>query len=722
MKQVFLKKGAAVIHEIPAPLLSPNTLLVQVHYSFISTGTEFATITASGTSLLQKATSNTKKSLDKVMGAIKDNGLSGTYALIQEKMHQYMPIGYSCTGQVIAIGANITNFRIGDYVACAGAQFANHANIVSVPENLVVKIVNQDFLKQTSLTTIGAIALQGVRRANLQLGESVCVIGLGLIGQLTVQLAKLSGSTIFGIDLVPSRLDLAREFGAQYTYNPAQENLYKEIDFATGHKGVDTTIITAASASGEILQQAMNITRRKGKVILVGDVKLDFDRDAFYAKEIDLLISCSYGPGRYDQSYELEGHDYPYAYVRWTENRNMQFFASLVQEKKISIDKLIDHEFSVTNAEKAYEQLQSKQSLGIVLAYEQEPIRFISEVSQKTSSKSYTPYKAPQNTLNIACVGVGGFAKTTLLPIITNIKNSKLVSIIDPNSSLGLTLSDVYKTSYHNDYRTVCDNPDIHAVVIATPHYLHTEQALACLHSGKAVFVEKPAAVTFEQLEQLKTFFKNNTQSLYCADFNRSSAPIITKIKSVISKRNNPMMVTYRMNAGFLPLDHWTQSAQNRGRIIGEACHIFELFCFLTDAQPLSISVSALNPIQKSLTPTDNISVQLSMADGSSCTLLYTALGDSNAGKERMEIFFDGKTIVMQDYKELTGYGLPASFNTKSKNSDKGHKILLTQFFTQAQSQNFIAPIPISRILLATEISLIVDKLARSGGGLEKFI
>lgn len=723
MKQVFLKKGQVKLYQVDIPLLDQNSILVRVDYSFISSGTEFATVAASGKSIFEKAYSNLNQNIQKVTGAIKDNGLTATFALIREKLDTVMPLGYSCSGQVLSVGKNVEGFSVGDYVACAGSGHANHADVVVVPKNLAVKIHNHEMLKQCSLTTIGAIALQGIRRANLELGQKVCVIGLGLIGQLTSQLAKLSGCQVYGIDIQESRLNLAKNLGTDFVFNPKICNVIKEIEWSTSQNGIDTTIITAASKDGQIIQQAMQMTRRKGKVILVGDVKIDFDRDPFYSKEIDFLISCSYGPGRYDDTYEKRGVDYPYDYVRWTENRNMELFAKLVQEKKILIDPLVSSEFNLNNVEAAYQSLQTKESLGIVLCYKaarenlEQEIATILNQSNTTTNTSRTAKKfiSKSNTI-LGIIGIGGFCKIKLLPAISKIKNVQIDSMIDANVTNLINIANQYKVqNTGNDYKKLLNNDKVNAILIATPHSLHTDQTIDSLTAGKAVFVEKPAVVNYEQLEKLKLFLNQNKEVLYCVDFNRSFSPFVKKIKDVVKNRNNPMLINYRMNAGFIPKDHWLNSPANGGRIIGEACHIFELFCFLTDSEPVSISVESINSNNYSVKPTDNFVAQISMKDGSCCSLLYTSVGNAESGKERMELFFDGKSIIMNDYYELNGFGLSKSFDMHSKTQDKGHEVLLQEFFTATQAPNFQPPIPFERILLATEISLIVDELARTG-------
>ncbi len=728
MRQLFLEKGKLLLQNVNVPLVDDGEILVKVHYSFISSGTELSTMNSSGKSLLKKATSNLSGNINKVFGAVRDNGVYGAASLIRSKLNQLLPLGYSCSGRVIAIGKKVEGFKQGDFVACAGAGVANHAEVVVVPKNLAIKIKNNSFLKQASLTTIGAIAMQGARRADLRLGEKVCVLGLGLIGQITAQLAKLSGCEVFGVDIKKDRLDLAKNLGCDQVFSASDPDTTKNINFVSSHYGVDTTIITAASASGTVLQQAMEITRRKGKVVLVGDVKIDFDRDPFYSKEIDLLISCSYGPGRYDDSYEKGGKDYPYSYVRWTENRNMQLFMDLIQNEKIKIDPLISSEYEFNGVSQAYNSLRKNNALGVVLSYQADS-DFTKDVDQLIDkvyndlkldfdlNHEVKKYEPPQNDLRVGFIGVGGFAKVKLLPLISKIKNTKICSIVDKDLSNSINIARQYDANYFTtDYKKLLVDDEIDLVVVSTPHKFHTQQTLDLLKSGKAVFVEKPAAVTFEQLEDLKDFFAMNKNSLYCVDFNRSFAPFNLAIKKEVLKRTSPMMINYRMNAGYISKDYWIQSQENGGRIIGEACHIFELFCFFTDAKPVSINVGSLNPNRDDLLSTDNFSVIITMDDGSCCNLIYSALGNSKMHKERMEIFYDQKSIVMRDYLKLEGYGLPESFNKEVSSPDKGHKNLMTQFVKAAKMKNGKSPISVERILMATQISLVVDKLAREGG------
>lgn len=711
MRQVFLQKGSVVVKEVCEPLLDDHSLLISVHYSFVSSGTELATIHNSKQNPLFR---NVPQKIKKVLESVSQNGIDGTKALIKGRLKgNLQTLGYSCSGQVIAVGKKVKQFREGDFVACAGAGLANHADVVCVPELLAVKLRDKKFLKAGSLTTVGAIALQGLRRAKPQLGETVCVIGLGLLGQITVQLAKQAGCRVIGVDLISDRIKLARRLGATVALNAAHDQVRKEVEFLTAHHGVDSTIITAASQSDSIVQQAMEVTRKKGRVVLVGDVGLNLQRSPFYKKEIDFLISCSYGPGRYDQKYEREAKDYPYAFVRWTENRNMQAFVNLLQDNVIDVDSLIAHEATLDEIEQAYEMLKCGKGLGVILNFSKKDPE---EKEKKTESVTFTP--AVRDHVRVGMIGAGGFAQMKLMPIISKIKKLKINAVVDADIASATNSGKLYGAAKAlADDRDLFKEDVVDAVVIASPHKFHSAQIINALRHGKAVFCEKPMVTDFNQLHRVSEFLKNNPKSIFSVDFNRSFAPYVQKIKKVVQKRSTPLVVQYRMNAGYIPAEHWVQTEVGAGRIIGEACHIFDLFAFLTDGQPVSVSVEALHSTQENIFSSDNFIAQIRYNDGSICSLLYTAVGHTGLGKERMELFFDGKSIVMNDYKELIGFGLPKSFNKKTNSPDKGHEQILRQFFSVVKKEHDRLPISFERLHQVSELALTIDQLVAAGGG-----
>lgn len=713
MRQVFLQKGAVVVKEVCQPSMDAYDVLVAVHYSFISSGTESATILQDEQNTLF---SNVPTKIKKVLESVASNGIEGTAALIKSKLKgESQALGYSCSGRVIAVGAKVRSIRIGDFVACAGAGYAHHADLVCVPEHLVVKVA-QHSVKEASITTIGAIALQGIRQADLKLGETVCVIGLGLLGQLTVQLAKKSGCTVIGIDLVPDRLELAVKSGADRVLHPAHDNIQNEINFLTDHYGVDATIITAAAKDDNIIQQAMELTRKKGKVVLVGDVNLKFDRAPFYGKEIDFRISCSYGPGRYDPTYEQQGIDYPYAYVRWTENRNMQAFVKMLEKGDIDISMLATHEVTLDTIAQAYTYIKEQRGLGVLIAYDQHDRVESVQKDDMPIKLSFLP--ARRDSLRVGMIGAGGFAKVKLMPAIAKLDNARINAIADTDITASLNSAKMYNAAKAcSDYKDLFTDDTVDAVVIASPHKFHAAQAINALSRGKAVFLEKPMVTDWQQLSDMRAFLKEHADLPFCVDYNRSFAPFMQKIKKALEKRSGPMVMHYRMNAGLVSKDHWVQSEVGAGRIIGEACHIVDLFCYLTGSKARAISVESMHSKNENLFPTDNFSVQLSFDDGSVCSLLYTAVGHAGLSKERMELFFDGKAIVMDDYRTLKGYGMYPGFDEASSCPDKGHAVLLKKFFDACSLPNFVPPISYQRLDQVAELTLIIDALACQGGG-----
>lgn len=714
MRQVFLQKGAVIVKEICQPVMDDYAVLVVVHYSFISSGTEAATIIQAEQNGLF---SNASQKIKKVLESVASHGIEGTMALVKSKLQgELQVLGYSCSGRVIAIGKKVRHLRIGDYVACAGAGFAHHADLVCVPEQLVVK-VKQEHLKYASITTIGAIALQGIRQAQVQLGETVCVVGLGLLGQLTVQLAKAAGCTVIGIDLLKDRLELAKQLKADYTLHAVDDNVQNEIDYITNHYGVDATIITAAAKNDTIIQQAMQITRKKGKVVLVGDVNIQFDRSPFYAKEIDFRVSCSYGPGRYDPLYEQQGVDYPLPYVRWTENRNMQAFVALLEQRQLTVDRLITHYATLSTIVDAYDQIKKKDGLGILVSYDHEQTERSYRPSSVDKETSFKPARK-DGPIRVGMIGAGGFAKVKLMPIISKLFNTKINAIADADITTAMNSSNLYKAAKAcSDYTDLFKDDLIDAVVIASPHKFHCAQAIDALSHYKAVFIEKPMVTTWDQLHDMRSFLKTDAQARICVDYNRAFSPFMQKIKGVLHNRKQPLIMHYRMNAGFISKDHWTQTDIGAGRIIGEACHIFDLFYYLTESKPIAVSVESMQSSDENIFPTDNFSVQVSFEDGSVCSLLYTSVGHKKLAKERMELFFDGKAIVMDDYTTLQGYGLYPGFDEFNKPQDKGHQALLQQFFSAIGQPEFVPPIDYKRLDIVAELTLVIDALACKGGG-----
>lgn len=720
MRQVFLQKGAVVVKEVCQPVMDEYDVLIAVHYSFISSGTESARVAQAEK---HNPLAHVSTKIKKVLESVASHGLEGASALIKSKLKgEAQTLGYSCSGRVLAVGKKVRTVRPGDYVACAGAGYAHHADLVCVPEHLVVRTTS-DHLKEASITTIGAIALQGIRQADLKLGEYVCVIGLGLIGQLTVQLAKKSGCNVIAIDLLQERVDIAKKAGADWALRAEYDDIKQEIDYITDHYGVDATIITAMAQNDAIVQQAVTLTRKKGKVVIVGDVNLQLERHPFFTKEIDVRVACSYGPGRYDQSYEQHGMDYPYAYVRWTENRNMQAFVHLLQKGEIDVSLLATHEVNLANIAQGYSYITEQRALGVVVSYDQDDQAKLPKEDIQSNVCNIRFIPAQKDTVRVGMIGADNLAQTRLMSTITKLDNAKISAVTNNEITSSHNRSNVYGgAKVCTDYTDLFESDVVDAVVIASAHKFHAAQAIEALSHGKAVFLQEPLAIDWQQLQDVRNFLQQYPNAPFCVDFNRPFSPFIQKIKTLIDKRSGPIMMYYRMNAGRTSKDYYTQTDIGAGSVIGQGCHIIDLFCFLTNAKPLAVSVESMNSTDPSVFPTDNFTIQMSFDDGSVCSLLYTSVGNSKLSHEYMELFFDGKSIVLDDYTTLKGYGLSSGFDEQVVCANRGDAVLLKTFFDACCLPQFVSPIAYERLDLVAELTLIIDALACNGGGSQDVI
>jgi len=702
MKQAFISKGKVIVDEVPAPLVSNNEVLVHVYYSCISSGTELSGITSSGKSLYKRVIDK-PQNIKKVLDLLKNEGLSKTISKVKNKVDIKATTGYSASGLVLEVGSEVKNIKVGDKVACAGAGIANHAEFIAVPENLVTEVPGNLPLEYASTVTLGSIALQGVRRCKPQLGEFVVVIGLGVIGQLTVQLLKLSGCRVIGIDLEQRRIDKALSLGLDVGFNPIKVNVVEEVIKNTNGYGADSIVITAASGSSAVINQAMEICRKKGKVVVVGDVPLNIKRKYFYEKEIDLLISTSYGPGRYDEKYELKGHDYPYAYIRWTENRNMKEYLSLLSENKVNVKDLIEGIYKIEEAPKAFESLKSGANKPLIILLEYNKDLLIKDRIVKTS------YETRHDRINVGIIGAGSFAKEVHLPNLKKLDDFYNINAICRKSGNNAkSLAEEFNAAYATtDYTEILKDDDIDMVLISTRHNLHAKIAMDAAKAGKAIFLEKPMALNVEELSEL-TDILEKTKVPFIVGFNRRFSPFALKIKEIINNRVNPIIVNYVMNAGFIPKDHWVHTEEGGGRNIGEACHIYDLFDFFTDSEVSEVKATSINPKTDQYGSNDNFISTIKYKDGSLCNLVYTSLGSREAPKEKMEIYFDNKIIYLDDYKKLDLFGINEK-NIRTTKQDKGHINELDKFaVTIKENSNYL--IPLWQLIQATEISFEVEK------------
>ena len=718
MKQIFLQKGKVILENTPLPQCDDRAALVWVTHSVISVGTEVGSIEHSKKdSLFQRAAKEPTK-IFKVFDIIKQKGpIETLQSLIamQKKLDELpaVELGYSCSGVVASVGKDILDLKPGDRVACGGIGKAMHAEVVSVPRNLIVKVPENVSLKDAASATIGAIAMQGVRRADVRLGEYVAVIGMGLIGQITAQILNAAGCRVIGVDLIQDKLEISKQNGIYHTINASHYNPVKEALMYTNDKGVDATIITAASESNEIVQQAMEMTCKKGTVVVVGAVGLGLKRQPFYQKEIDFKISCSYGPGRYDELYEEKGVDYPYAYVRWTENRNMQEYLRLISESKINFSSLISKECSVEEAPRIYEELKSSDNkhLAVILTYDFDK-SLITKPEQRVIHYKVEK-KDMGRKIRIGVIGAGDFAKSVHLPNLKSLSN--LYDIRAIASRTGANAKETakqfgvdYATS---DYQEMLKDPDIDMVLITTRHNLHAQMAIEAAQAGKAIFLEKPMALNLEELNGLEKVL-NETKVPFMVGFNRRFSPFAQKIKELIKNRLNPMIIGYQMNAGFIPKEHWVHSEEGGGRNIGEACHIYDLFNFFTESEVESIAAFAIDPKTEQYSRNDNFIATIKYNDGSVCNLAYTALGTKEVSKEQMEIYVDGRIFRLDDYKKLEAFGANIK-PSKIKAIQKGQYEEMVEFARCITGGNSYL-IPLWQLIQATEISFEVERHLRA--------
>lgn len=704
MKQVLIRAGAAVVEDVPAPNVSPGAILVSVTHSCISVGTEMAGVRSSGTPLYRRALAQ-PENVKKVLEMVKDQGLRKTVDRVSGKLAAGSPTGYSAAGTVIAVGAGVELFRAGDRVACAGAGIANHAEVIDVPVNLAVHVPENVSLRAASTVTLGAIAMQGVRRVAPTLGETIVVVGLGVLGQLTVQFLAANGCRVIGVDPDPSRLALGATLGMDHGINPAETDYVARVVELTDGFGADGVIVTAAGSSNEIISLAFKAARKKARVILVGDVGLDLKRGDIYAKELDFLVSCSYGPGRYDETYELGGQDYPIAYVRWTENRNMQAYLDLIARGRINVDALTEKVFAIEAAGAAFESLKQTgtKPLSVILEYSpaaEPPVRTIRLVN--------SPAGREKNRVGL--IGAGSFVQGMHLPNMAKLQTVfSLHGVMSRTGSTAKAVAKQYGAAYATtSIDSLLGDPDIDAVIIATRHDLHVDTVMRALESGKHVLVEKPLALTVEGADRIEAFYRDRPDGpLLLTGFNRRFAPGVKAIREALRQKTSPLIVSYRMNAGHIPGSHWVHGPEGGGRNIGEACHIYDLFVSLTGGEVVDITANAIRPSSDHWRAQDNFVANVTFADGSVCSLIYTALGAKDYPKERMDVFGNGAVLTLEDYKSVTAKGTTASWSATA--TDKGHMAMLKAFGEGLRTGEW--PISLEEQLKATRISHRVEQL-----------
>jgi polar amino acid transport system substrate-binding protein len=707
MKQLIqnFKSGELYVDDVPVPSISDGFVLVENKFSLISSGTERGTVKVAQASLLGKARQRPDL-VAQVLNNIRKEGLAATLRKVQTKLDTLKALGYSSAGVVLSSLDKNGHFRPGDRVACAGQDYASHAEMVAVPQNLVARIPDNVSFEEASFTTLGAIALQGVRQAEPTLGDRVCVIGLGLLGQLTCQLLRANGCHVFGVDLSPRLVDLARKHSADAAHLRSDPMLMKEADQFSRGRGFDSVIITAAAPSNDPIELAAELSRKKGKVIVVGSVKMDVPRDPhFYRKELDLRMSCSYGPGRYDSGYEEDGQDYPFAYVRWTEQRNMEAFLDLVSKGSVNVRALITHTFEVDQAVEAFELVTGKRdepSVGILLKYPERE----GKATPRTVVHSPT---AGASEVTVGFIGAGSFAQSYLLPGLKN--NTKLKTVV---TTRGITAKNVAEKFGFEVASSSADevflDTSVNTVFIATPHNSHASLAEQALRNGKNVFVEKPLAIHRDEMHRVITAAVESNK-LLMVGFNRRFSPLSETIRHEVASGAAPVLMNFRVNAGVIPKDHWIQKPEiGGGRILGEMCHFIDLMIYFSGSSPDTVYASTIRSGSEKDKDEDTIVVTVNFHNGSMGVLTYVAVGDASLPKEHLEVYSGGRAGVINDFRFGTLH-----VNNKQqpiKKSGKGHREEVAAFLKAVKSGGQ-PPIPLQDIFLTTEACFcILDSLA----------
>ena len=668
-----LKDGHMQLLEVPFPALSSGQVLVRNHFSLISAGTEGKTVKDARLGYIGKARAR-KEEVKKVIQTAKTIGLKETYRLVMNKLDAPSALGYSCAGEIIAVANDVKDFKIGDLVACGGSS-AVHAEVVAIPVNLCVRLHADASLQHAAFTTLGAIALQGIRQADLRLGETCVVIGLGLIGQITLQLLRASGVNAIGIDIDPSQVELAKRIGFNNSFVRNETQLESAVLQLTAGHGADAIIITASASSLDPIDLAGTLCRKKGKVIVVGAVPTGFTRKNYYIKELELKMSCSYGPGRYDHEYEEQGMDYPYAYVRWTENRNMETFAELIYKKQINIDALLSHIFTFEDAKKAYDLILEKTEsfTGILLKYNLEKTLKNSIPLRKEE------YKIVEQ-VSVGMIGAGSFGQNFILPVIKEKVTLQGIATARPNSARNV--GDKFGFRYcTGDASEVVNDGTVNTLFIATRHDSHGKYVLDGLNKNKNVFTEKPLCIHREELEEIKKAYSSSDCRLMVG-FNRRFAPMSVQLKQKLNA-TVPIAILMRINAGVVAKDHWIHDPKvGGGRIKGEVCHFIDYAAFLADSKIADVSATAMSD---SSGLEDTLSITLKMENGSIATIAYFSNGNKEVSKEYIEVYNGGLIAKIDDFKELI---VSDSKGTKKSNGnqDKGHKLELDAFVQSIKS------------------------------------
>ncbi|WP_046743493.1 bi-domain-containing oxidoreductase [Kordia zhangzhouensis] len=702
MKQILqsFKTGVTELADLPAPKVKSGQVLIQTTRSLVSLGTERMLVEFGKASLIQKARQQPDK-VKMVLDKIKTEGLMPTLEAVFNKLEQPLPLGYCNVGKVIAVGKGVTDFKVGDRVASNG----QHAEFVSVPQNLVAHIPDTISDDEAAFTVIGSIGLQGIRLVNPTMGETIVVIGLGLIGLLTAEMLVANGCKVIGYDLDDNKVEIAKQKGI-IAFNPLKGNdPVKFVLENTNQIGADGVVITASAKNNQIISQAAQMSRKRGRITLVGVIGLDISRAEFYEKELTFQVSCSYGPGRYDDDYEFKGIDYPLPFVRWTEKRNFETVLQLIASGKLEVKSLISEIVPLEEFDKIYGDIGNSKSIASLIKYSEETIP---ESTIVVNQKELQPSKGI-----IGLVGAGNFTKMTLLPALKG-SDAQIKHIVSSGGVNGTALAKKHNIAQSTtDYDLVLDDKEVDVVMITTRHNLHANMVIKALEKGKHVFVEKPLALNHEELKAIETSYQKSNGTLMIG-FNRRFSPHTQKIKSLVG--DAPMNIIATMNAGAIPPEVWVHDMEvGGGRIIGEACHYLDLIVYLTGSKIKAVCMNALgeNPAEN----TDNASILVKLENGSTGVVNYFANGSKSYVKERLEVFSQEKTLIMNNFIKTTGYGVKGFSKLKTK-LDKGHKAQFGAIVNKIKEGD-IALIPYEELINVTKASFAAIQSLKEGKWIE---
>ncbi len=699
--------GEIKVYDVPVPELLPGGILVETRFSVVSSGTERAKIETGEKSLVGKAIARPDL-VCQVLDYARANGARAAYQKVKARLDTLQPLGYSCSGVVLEVGEGVTEFRPGDRVACAGGGYANHSEVNFIPRNLAALVPESVPLEHAAITTIGAIALQGLRQAQVGFGETVFVIGAGLVGTLAIQLARAAGCRAAAIDVDHGRVDRALKFGAQAGFVATDPRL-EELAGSFTRYGADAVVITAATRSSEPLELAAKLLRDRGRIVIVGDVGLDVPRNPFYAKELSLTLSRSYGPGRYDPVYEEQGVDYPIGYVRWTEQRNMESFLDALAAGTVNVAPLLERRRLIQAAPQAYDEIRQGRAYTVLICY---PTPRAETLSPSTPTAASTLASNQHESLQIGCIGAGGFARSTIFPNLRGIRGTILETVA---TATGIAAESARKSAGFRRTSTPADlvaDAGVDAVFVLTRHDSHARYLLGALTRAKPVFTEKPLCVCREELAEIRRAYAEqagrDAAPFVMVGFNRRFAPLSEKVREFFAGRREPMLVHIRVNAGYIPREHWAQQATG-GRIVGELCHFVDWARSVVGQPIASVSATALPDANRY--HRDNLAATLSFADGSVANLLYLANGDAAVPKEYFEVFCEGAVACLNDFRvlELVRKGKKQTFKSAH---DKGHRKAL-ELTVEAMLLGQPSPIPFNEICEVTEATYEIAEALR---------